>query len=512
MVSQLDTEESPPKCDFSADDLLVSEELLADQNLNSWECSRPVWEQVDEHRCVWHAAVDDKSKTELMKSKGDGDLHGAILYDTDLKKADLGERDLDETGVDLTGADLRDADLTGADLRQADLTEARLRYATLTEAILGKADLTRADLCNANLTNADLYDADLTGSNPGEANLTGVNLCDADLTRANLEETDLTKTDLNSDPFSDAKLEGADLSNANLFGLTLTNADLSRATLTEADLRRTNLQNAELSFTNACEAYFTSADCENTQFDKANLNRATLVNADLSGADFSQAYLYQTRFDGGRISNQTQFCQEGEIGNSSTVNACRYDSDIPPDSPTACLTDQVASDTDPEEARARRARSTYSRLEALSRENGFPELKSEMFIRRQDARRELLAAQDKRIKSSFAWVQKLLFNYGESFFRVAAVSAAIVIGSWLWFLFSGTVETAGGERVTYNAATNDPLLIWETFYYTISVFFTGQGLLEARGVAGQLSIAGLRVSGPILLALLVFVLGRRAAR
>ncbi len=77
-----------------------------------------------------------------------------------------------------------------------------------------------------------------------------------------------------------------------------------------------------------------------------------------------------------------------------TENACRYDSDNSPTSASDAIDQSTLDeDTDVEKARARRARSTYSRLEVLARENGFPGLKSEMFTRRQDARRELLRAQ-----------------------------------------------------------------------------------------------------------------------
>lgn len=249
-----------------------------------------------------------------------------------------------------------------------------------------------------------------------------------------------------------------------------------------------------------------------TQFDEANLNRATLENADLTNADFAQAYLYQTRLTGAQINDKTQFYAAGEVGDPSTANACRYDSGVAPDSPAMSVTEQAATDADPEEARARRARSTYSRLEDLATENGFPDLKSEMFIRRQDARRELLFAQNQRVKGAFAQIQKWLFRYGESFRRVATISGGIILLSWVWFLMSGVVATPQGKQVTLSAVRDDPPLIWETFYYSVSVFFAGQGTFSPTEIWGQLSILFVRASGPILLALLVFVLGRRAAR
>ena len=50
-----------------------------------------------------------------------------------------------------------------------------------------------------------------------------------------------------------------------------------------------------------------------------------------------------------------------------------------------------------------------------------------MFVRRQDARRELLRAQGRWLQTAFAQVQKTLFEYGESFSRIVGI-AGLTIG------------------------------------------------------------------------------------
>jgi len=573
MPDSIDTNHNSPECDFTADDLNINPSYY-NQNgaLTSWECSRPVWDQADGQRCIWHANASNKSQAELLNTVADADLSGAILTETDLSNAKITNADLIDAylnNANFTDADLRYADFTDAGLRYVKFTDADLRYVkfthadltdadlpgaflyktNLTDAHLHKADFTGASLHNADLTDADLTDADLQDTNLTNADFTGANLTNADFTDANLTNANLTDANLTNADFTDANLKEAVLLGANLkdaeFASTVDlretllpesvlfgslhseiDADLREApvgdlfkirggnpaTLIEADLGRADLEDADLGFTDLREATLTSTDCENTQFDEANLNRATLENADLTSADFSQAYLYQTRLDGAQISDETQFNPDGDVGDRTTPNACRYDSKILPSSAAASIENQANRNINAEEVRARRARSTYSRLENLANENGFPDFKSEMFIRRQEARRELLFAQGQWLKGGFAHLQKLLFNYGESFGRILTVSAVIVTLFWGLFLTTGLFETVNGELIVPANVRENPGLIWDTFYHSISVFFAGSGPLTPTGRVGELLIAAERVAGPILLALLIFVLGRRAAR
>jgi hypothetical protein len=160
----------------------------------------------------------------------------------------------------------------------------------------------------------------------------------------------------------------------------------------------------------------------------------------------------------------------------------------------------------------RRARSTYRRLEELGRQNGFPTLQSRMFKRRQEMRRHLFREQGERTKWLFAELQRQLFFYAESFRRILLVSAIATGLFWVLFTTTGTVETTEGVAVTAGAVADKPQLIWETLYYSLSVFFAGTGSLSPTGILGQVFTVSLRAIGPILLALLIFVLGRRAAR
>lgn len=305
-------------------------------------------------------------------------------------------------------------------------------------------------------------------------------------------------------------------SNADFIKATLRDVDFTSSELSEASLTETDLEDATFDEANLSEASLIAADCEGCSFENAVLTRASLENADLVRANISDSYLFATQFDGATISSQTKFVEAGPVGDANTDHRCRYDTDVPPDGPRQSLTiDEDNLESRGESPRAiqlRRARSTYRRLENLARQNGFPSLQSTMFKRRQEMRRNLLQEQDRRREYLFTEVQRWLFVYGESFSRVLGISVGVVAFFWILFLTTATVQTTGGETVTVSAVITEPVLIWESLYHSILVFFTGSGLFTPTGIAGQLFTAVESLSGPILLALLIFVLGRRAAR
>jgi len=467
-------------------------------------------------------------------------------------------------GTSLVGADLSDAHLVDADLSNADLTSANLTNANLLRADLSGANLTRSNLSNtdlpkATLTDAKLHRANLSNASLQAATLCGANIRSATLKGANMDTADLSDANLRTADLSESSLQNATLSGATLFDATLTHSTLknavfsdvtddetvpesteaepsvgstgdrigdtktadllrstdnNRANLVEADFRRANLEGADLSYTDLRKANLNRTNCEEAKFNNAKLIRATVENADLTSTDFSQAYLYQTRLEGSQITDETQFHPAGDVGDPTTLNACRYDSAVAPSSAGASI-DTHAMDEPNKDAtviRARRARSTYSRLEDLARQNGFPDLRSRMFIRRQEARRELLFAQGQLLKGGFAQLQKWLFTYGESFRRILSVSAVTVIFFWTLFMTTGTVKTADETVITAAAVATQPELVWETMYHSLSVFFAGVSPLSPTGTLGQVLIIALRATGPLLIALLIFVLGRRAAR
>jgi hypothetical protein len=63
-----------------------------------------------------------------------------------------------------------------------------------------------------------------------------------------------------------------------------------------------------------------------------------------------------------------------------------------------------------------------------------------------------------------------------------------------------------------DAIVESPLLLWESFNHSARLFLTGTGPLKPVGIVGEVLMFGESLIAPILLALIIFVLGRRAAR
>lgn len=485
--------------------------------------------------------------------------------------ADLSEATF--SGADLSDKNLRDADLTGANLRRADLTEADLRGATLDDAALRGAtlkgaNLRSASLRNTNLRKADLTDADLGGSVDARkvdlrhANLQGAYLRGCDFTGGNLENSILAEADARNAVFTNTKLrsvdcsrtklhratfdgadlafekapevtltgsslqntsihlEGTDLRKSTLDGLSLQGASFEKANLTaadlkDADLRDTNLEGTVFEAANLREAQMDSADLEGASLRGSDLRRASLVSADLVGADLTMAHLFGAIFDGARIDGRT-IINESEISDTrSSTPYCRYDTDSQPDEVAASIGGDVDGEHWEEsslDTQLRQAQMTYRRLEKLAGENSFVDLESKLFVRRQEMRRKLLYQRSQYMHALFAETQRWLFRYGEGFSRVLGVSSLIVLGFSIVFPLSGTVAQPDGEVVTLGSIQATPTEAWDSLYYSLQLFFTGTGVLQPVGFLGQVLVAFETITGPILLALLVFVLGRRASR
>lgn len=122
----------------------------------------------------------------------------------------------------------------------------------------------------------------------------------------------------------------------------------------------------------------------------------------------------------------------------------------------------------------------------------------------------------------FSVLQRSLFGYGERFLRVIMWSLAFVIGFAALNLLGGWIRpvTADGELGRplawwrFSGGLPEGLyVVWESLYYS-TLTFTALGFGDYRpvGTLGQLFTVAETTLGAVLLALLVFVLGRRAAR
>lgn len=484
----------------------------------------------------------------------EADLENAITSDVDLRNADLSETSM--PGVDLSDTDLSRADLSGADLSAIDFSGSNLRNSGLANTGLAGADFSDANLSGADLSNAHLGAADLSRAALSGADLSGTSLNGADISGADLTGADLSNADLTGADISEASLDEADCSDADLEGCRLDSATFSKTALGEATLPSgTRLADADLSECNLEGQDLRDMELTDAYLWKANLTDADLSGADLSGANLERALLnrtdlFDTCFAGARLQgvvlgdaqvNEGTFerldpglaAADGDAGplrrlkrlivgpTGDDAVRCVYDpasqfdlaegsADEMKSDSTGGTADNGAHEDDPEV----RAGGVYRQFERLARDNALPDWQHRFFILRQD----MQTRQKTGIDHRFAQAQRAVFGYGESFSRVIGWGGVLILAFSLVYLLGGwvrPVEAGGGlgPPIVWMRVPGDPTVLWESLYYSTLTFTAlGFGDFRPTNTVGQLLTVLETVSGAVLLALLVFVLGRRAAR
>ncbi|WP_235728486.1 potassium channel family protein [Halosimplex carlsbadense] len=152
-----------------------------------------------------------------------------------------------------------------------------------------------------------------------------------------------------------------------------------------------------------------------------------------------------------------------------------------------------------------KAADTYRTLEAVARENSFPQLQSKMFVRRQDVQRRRYRVNEQYLEWAFAQVSRGLFKYGESLGRILAWSL-VIIGSFAsLYLGFGLIEVTGA-----NAELSG--LVDALYFSTLTFTTLGFGNFQPATTLGRGLVTLQAATGAIMIATVVFVLGRRAAR
>ncbi len=523
-----------------------------------YSCYREAWR---DGRCLWHARVKGKPGKLLRQSRivgafvspsdsrdrwvgsGGERLDQAILREADLREVSFADCTL--FGADLTEAVLVGTDLSNADLRKSSLQGATARRALLGNAILREANLAGADLQGADLSNADLQRADLSGVDLGEANLSGADLRKADLSDAdlqgadlpgaNLHGADLTRADLIECELRGANLETADATSAYAMRADLNDARLSAADLSKADLERASLSDAVLRGTtmtgaNLLRADLTDADATEADFVRTVLERARLSRADLLGADLRDARFYGAALGGVEVDDRTEFGEynaydpareagsgdgdgadvdsDDESGNASDDESGDVSDGENGDSPAEGVD---VADLDPE-TRDRKAAGTYRSLERLARENERPDLRVRGYLRRKDVERARL----RRTGRYSAWLRSvgtnLLTRYGESPWRVIGAGVLVVLVCGALYPL-GLIRLPGAESALWypDGARGILLALAEGLQVSAAAFTTTGTGHEVVG-AGRVLATLESLVGPVLFALLVFTLARRATR
>ena len=519
-------------------------------------CWRESWGEMGCENCRWHANVSEKDSEELTIARTNEAerLDGAMLREITLGDAvsfsgcSLFAADMTDAilqGANLSGVDLREANLTGTRLTETTLTDADVRRATLVGTNFVWAELTDANFSEVKFENVDCFEADLTRVNFPGADLTGTKfsegtLVDADLKSANLSDTDLESSNLTGANMVMAKFNGSDLSgailenayllstefiDADLPGATLngidarsvdfTKASLHKADFTDAKLRSavfkgvragdcnftdTNLNHANFADAILIDSTLKDAKARDATFNKAVLENTILTRTDLREASLENALLYDAQFADTRINNQTSF---GSI--------CYYE-----DASKRPYTIEGEA-VHPLEA----ATWVYRRLESLNEENAMADRTREFHIRKEEAHRQLDCKQGNYGRWLVATLNRYITLHGESIQHLLSAWLVTILGFGVLYPFAGGVND-GGEVFQIRLAAEVPTaesvtvvleaVIRGLYFSTITFTTIGYANVAPHGFGSRVLVGLESLVGAILIALFVYVLGRRVAR
>jgi uncharacterized protein YjbI with pentapeptide repeats len=332
-------------------------------------------------------------------------------------------------------------------------------------------------------------------------------LSGADLRHANLSETKLFAADLSQATFSNTDLSDANLNEANLTGAegsaNLTHADLGYTTLTDTSL------SGEFTSTNLADSTMIRTSLENAKLYNADLTDAEMTDVNFSGADLRRVAIDHNNFDEIQIDGATNFGGKSLFESRADLEAF--------DASSFRGVGRARTSGDRLKSAERQYRATQRKL----RTNNYQEL-LEMDIREKHARRKRALAE----RDYFSW-SKLAFyrwplGYGERLLNVISTSLLLIIGFGLVYPFAGGVEMAEEKLEVYSFGEILTLpgsvpgwveTLWANLYFSLISFSTlGYGDIQpanslVQGLAGVQSIIG-----ALLIAYLVFILGRRSTR
>lgn len=386
-------------------------------------------------------------------------------------------------GFDFSNCTLREADFSDANLGMgvfegANLAEANFRGANFQHARFESATIRMADF-----REAEIWESDFQGTYGHDCNFADSNLRHCNFSDANLSNGQFTRAICGKGIFSAATLSGVDFTDTSLRG-----ADFSKANAELAVFNRANL----------FDAIFELAETYGAIFGDAQINEGTFENIHISGVEPRSG-----------LKVKLQRYLWGPVGEDAY--RCIYD----PNRHVEGVWEHEESDEIRPESQAG---AVYRQFEQLATVNALPDWQRRFYILRQSVYRQRLKKDGNRIGYWFQSLQRVLFGYGESFSRIVGWSGVIILSFSFIYLVGGWIHPVEsqallGPPLSWSAALQDPRVIWDSIYYS-TLTFTALGFGDYRpvGMLGQLFTIAETSLGAILLALLVYVFGRRTAR
>jgi hypothetical protein len=328
--------------------------------------------------------------------------------------------------------------------------------------------------------------------------------------------------------FSNVDLFEAEFHGADLRRVNILDGHLRRAQFPESDVRRAKLKGVDLRETEFQESNLTRADVEDVvaqdaQFYAANFQQILLTRTDLRSASLAHVHLDQAIFSDMRIDSTTDFGDSPDEWGPACVYELHPEATEPP------------GNRDPLQA----AEWVYRRLQKLYEENALSEEARGFHVRKEEARRkyhkkratnsenseEIRKSEAERCVLTLNW---FLTRHGESLGQILKVSVGVILLSALLYPLGGFSSSENDVAYQYSLSPwlqadslseSGSALIQtaETFlqglYFSVITFTTiGYGDLYPTGWFSKVLVGVESLAGAILIALFIFVLGRRVAR
>lgn len=299
-------------------------------------------------------------------------------------------------------------------------------------------------------------------------------------------------------------------------GLLLKNADLSQSNFERADVR-------------GCE--FTKCDFTNSNLKSTDFRDAVLHGSDLRGSEMKGIKLADINVDGntaflGDPKDKNPKGRDHSILSLLQTKPCIYD-------PRADFNEEIRADMTKEE-QCNEAKNLYHTIEQAARQSSRPQLLSQAFVYRQDIQKrqywsdmkneveDIERNASERIIAFGRWARaktaRVTLLYGESPWRIVGWSSLIILLFALSFTFGNSIRSSelGPMNLTLSEAVQQPAVFADHFahalYYSTMTYISFGPLGYEPVQMGKMLVTLESALGAVMIALLVFVFGRRAAR
>lgn len=526
------------RCDHVTDDDRASNEL------GGVCCWRKTWNGTN--YCIWHAKETNKPTDEIVDARlnrperideaylrrvslGDRiDFENCTLWKGKFNQSKLSNANF--VGCYLHGANFNGSHIDGADFMNCHANNAKFQN------LQGRA----SDFTNASLVHANLSTEHRVSTGLASAKFEGADLFDATFRNTYLQQADFSDSRLTHVTFIDAVPEQADFDGADVRDADFTHCKLDGAYFADARISTTT----EFGDVVAYERIADRRAENSPPISKLTLDIQRLLSYIL----YSPYFWLRRQFDS----------ESGKLRHRLPLFVLSTYSKIPRALPAPPHIDrdrnlndsasELVSDTTGKLLQPRiqyignRLRAAWRFYNRLSPEIAF----------RSSNKRDLMAAErtyrnyqsildgtpqkdsqinfklrEKAAKRKLAWSSGKIFTWfklalarwttyhGESPWRLGIFSGGIIGISTLLYPFYGLqISTGHGEsyRVAYDTSTSLCTTLGKSLYFSITSFvYPGYGNIQPVGAAEYLAITE-TLLGAIVIALLVFVLGRRAAR